>query len=256
MMIAERRRRILEEARAHGIVSLRALSEKLNTSEPTIRRDLRAMATQGLLRRTHGGAVLQSGAAHEPTYSEKSSQASSEKAVIARLAAKSVQAGDSILIGPGTTTLAFARLLADRADLTVVTNSLLVAQALMSAPGVEVVMTGGTLRRAIHALVGPATEQTLAALRVTRLFLSGNGVTAGRGLTTPNMMVAAADRALVAAARQVVVLADYTKIGLETMCQTLPVEQMTQLITDGNADTAELNQLREAGVDILVAPLN
>ncbi|MEP7054913.1 MAG: DeoR/GlpR family DNA-binding transcription regulator [Actinomycetota bacterium] len=253
-MIAERRRRILEEARAHGMVSLRGLSEQLGTSEPTIRRDLRTMAAQGLLRRTHGGAVLRTGAAHEATYSEKSSQASAEKAAIARVAAKSVHSGDSILIGPGTTTLALARLLVDRADLTVVTNSLIVAQALMTATGVDVVMTGGTLRRSIHALVGPAAEQTLAGLRVSRLFVSGNGVTAGRGLTTPNMMVAAADRALAAAAREVFVLIDYTKVGVETMCQTVPVAAMTQLISDGSADAAQVARLRDAGVDVLLAP--
>lgn len=255
-MIAERRRRILEEARAHGMVSLRRLSEQLGTSEPTIRRDLRAMATQGLLRRTHGGAVLRTDAAHEPTYSEKSSQAPAEKAAIARLAAKSVQSGDSILIGPGTTTLFLTRLLVDRSDLTVVTNSLLVAQALMMAPGVEVVMTGGTLRRSIHALVGSAAEQTLSGLRVSRLFLSGNGVTVERGLTTPNMMVAATDRALAAAAKEVVVLTDYTKIGVSTMCQTVPTNAIAQLITDSNADAAEVARLREAGVDVLVAPVS
>lgn len=253
-MIAERRRRILEEARAHGMVSLRALSEQLGTSEPTIRRDLRTMAAQGLLRRTHGGALLRSGTAHEPTYTEKASQASAEKAAIARAAAKAVQSGDSILIGPGTTTLALARLLVDRTDLTVVTNSLLVAHALMDAPGVEVVITGGSLRPLTHALVGPAAEETLAGLRVSRLYVSGNGVTAARGLTTPNMTVAAADRALVSAAREVVVLADYSKIGVETMCQTVPVTSMTQLVTDSAADEAEVLRLCEAGVDVRVAP--
>jgi len=255
-MIAERRRRILEAARAQGMVSLRGLSEQLGTSEPTIRRDLRTMAAQGLLRRTHGGAVLRIGAAHEPTYSEKSSQASAEKAAIARLAARNIQSGDSILIGPGTTTLALARLLVDRADLTVVTNSMLVAQALMTAAGVDVVLTGGTLRRSIHALVGPAAEQTLAGLRVSRLFVSGNGVTAGRGLTTPNMMVAATDRALAAAAREVVVLVDYTKVGVETMCQTVPVAAITQLVTDNSADAAEVARLRDTGVDVLLAPVS
>lgn len=253
-MIAERRRRILEEARAHGMVSLRGLSEQLGTSEPTIRRDLRTMAAQGLLRRTHGGAVLRSGVAHEPSYSEKSSQASAEKAAIARLAAQTVHSGDSILIGPGTTTLALARLLVDRADLTVVTNSLLVAHALMMAPGVEVVMTGGQLRRSIHALVGPGAERTLSGLRVSRLYVSGNGVTAARGLTTPNMMVAAADRALAASAREVVVLVDYTKVGIDTMCQTVPTESIAKLITDTNADLGEVARLRELGVDVLVAP--
>jgi DeoR/GlpR family transcriptional regulator of sugar metabolism len=253
MLIAERRRMILEQARAHGIVSLRELVDLLDTSEPTVRRDLRALATQGLLRRTHGGAMLVTGPAHEPSYTEKVTQAGAEKAAIAAAAAALVQPGDSVILGPGTTTLALANALSRIPELTVVTNSLLVAQALMSSPSVDVVVTAGSLRRSIHALVGPATEQTLAGLRATRVFMSGNGMCLDRGLTTPNMLVAAADRALAASGRDVVVLADYTKIGVETMCQTLRLEQMSLLITDMYADSTELDRLRDAGLQVQVA---
>jgi DeoR family fructose operon transcriptional repressor len=138
-------------------------------------------------------------------------------------------------------------------DLTVVTNSLLVAMALMNAPDIEVVLTGGTLRRSIHALVGPSTEQTMRGLRVTQAFLSGNGLRADRGLTTPNLLVASADRALAEAARRVVVLADHTKIGSETMCQTVPVDGIGVLVTDSAADAAETARLSDAGVDVRVA---
>lgn len=252
-MIAERRQRILAEAREHGIVALRDLVDLLGASEPTIRRDLRVLANQGLLRRTHGGAMLISGPAHEPTYSEKSAQAADEKSAIAAAAAELVSPGDSIILGPGTTTLALALRLAAVPDLTVVTNSLLVAQALIKAPAVDVVVTAGSLRRAIHALVGPATEHTLAGLRATRVFMSGNGLCVERGLTTPNMLVAAADRALAAAGREVVVLADYTKIGVDTMCQTLALDQISTLITDWRAEPGELDRLREAGLTVQVA---
>ncbi|HZG95528.1 MAG TPA: DeoR/GlpR family DNA-binding transcription regulator [Mycobacteriales bacterium] len=253
MLIAERRRRILQEARATGAVSLRDLAERLGTSEPTVRRDLRAMAAEGLLHRTHGGALLPTGVADEPTYSEKAGQAAAEKKAIARLAVGLVQPGESIVLGPGTTTLALARELAGVPDLTVVTNSLLVAMALMNAPDIEVVLTGGTLRRSIHALVGPSTEQTMRGLRVTQAFLSGNGLRADRGLTTPNLLVASADRALAEAARRVVVLADHTKIGSETMCQTVPVDGIGVLVTDSAADAAETARLSDAGVDVRVA---
>ncbi|MEP7055164.1 MAG: DeoR/GlpR family DNA-binding transcription regulator [Actinomycetota bacterium] len=253
MMIAERRRLILAEARAHGIVALRDLVDLLGTSEPTVRRDLRALAAQGLLHRTHGGAMLISGPAHEPTFSEKLEQAGEEKAAIASVAARLVHPGDSVILGPGTTTLALATQLVDVPELTVVTNSLLVAQALLAAPAVEVVVTAGSLRRSIHALVGPATEHTLAGLRATRVFMSGNGLCVERGLTTPNMLVAAADRALAAAGRDVVVLADYTKIGVDTMCQTLQLHQMAMVITDWNADDAEVGKLRDAGLKVSVA---
>src|SRR5919198_4365654 len=142
MLVAERRRRIAEAVRFHRAVAVAELAVALDTSEMTVRRDLRAMARDGLLVRTHGGALLVDGLAHEPGYSEKAAQAAAEKAAIARLGAALVRPGDSILLGPGTTTLALARLLVDFPELTVVTNSLLVAQALMPASRVEVILTG------------------------------------------------------------------------------------------------------------------
>lgn len=211
------------------------------------------MAKDGLVVRTHGGAIQPAGLGHEPSYSEKARQAGSEKAAIARLAFEMVRPGDSIVLGPGTTTLAFARLLVQCPELTVVTNSLLVAQALMDAPRVEVILTGGTLRRSIHALVGPATEESVRALRASQAFISGNGFTADRGLSTPSPLVAATDRALAGAAQHVVVLADYTKIGQETMCQTVPAARVHTLITDSRARPEELEAIRAAGVEVHVA---
>ena len=244
---------IADNLRVRGIVSVGEMADALGTTEITVRRDLRAMAKDGLLVRAHGGAVLPSAISHEPSYSEKTHQAGAEKASIARLALDMIMPGDSILVGPGTTTLALARLLGDISELTVVTNSLLVAQALMPSPKVEVILTGGTLRRSIHALVGPSAEDSVRALRASKTFISGNGFTAERGLSTPSPLVAATDRAFAGAAQQVVVLADHTKIGQDTMCQTVPVGRVHTLITDSRADPAVLAAIREAGVDVRVA---
>ena len=253
MLAIERRRLIAESIRSRGVVSVAEMADALGTTDITLRRDLRAMAKAGLLVRTHGGAVLPAGLGHEPSYSEKARQAAAEKAAIARLAVELIQPGDSILLGPGTTTLALARLLVSSPELTVVTNSLLVAQALMDAPHVEVILTGGTLRRSIHALVGPAAEESVRSLRASQAFISGNGFTADRGLSTPSPLVAATDRALASAAQQVVVLADHTKIGEETMCQTVPTARVHTLITDSRAKPAELEAIRAAGVEVQVA---
>ena len=137
--------------------------------------------------------------------------------------------------------------------MTVVTNSLLVADALLDASGIEVLLTGGTLRRSIHALVGPPAENSLRGLRANQAFLSGNGLTAQRGLSTPNLMVAATDRALAAAAREVVVLADHTKVGRDTMCQTVPCPAMSMLVTDTASNPEELRAISEHGVEIRIA---
>ena len=172
------------------------LARDLDTSEVTIRGDLRVLAASGMLRRTRGGALLAGSLAYEPTHAEKAGQFQAEKSAIAELALGLIDPGDSIVLGPGTTTLALARLLPRIGELTVVTNSLLVAEALASAAMIEVVVTGGTMRRSIHALVGPGTDQALRGLRLGSAFMSGNGVDAVRGLTTPNLLVAAVDQAI------------------------------------------------------------
>jgi DeoR/GlpR family transcriptional regulator of sugar metabolism len=253
MFAPERHKLILEHLRLHGAATLRELSLLTGCSEVTTRRDLRSLEADGRLHRRHGGAALQHDPADEPTYAAKARVAAAEKAAIADAAAALVEPGDAIVIGPGTTTHALARRLADRRDVLVVTNSLLVAEALMDAPAVEVHVTGGVLRASIHALVGPAAEDSLSGYRTARAFISGNGLTAERGLTTPNPLVASVDRALAAAAREVVVLADSTKIGHDTMCQTIPADALTRLIVDDGADPGELDRLRGLGVGVQVA---
>lgn len=186
--------------RANGAVSLRELARVVQTSEVTVRRDVRALEAEGLLDRRHGGAVLPGGFTRESGFPQKSHLATAEKTAIADLAAGLVEEGEAIVVGAGTTTQELARRLARVPGLTVVTNSLLVAQALAHANRVEVVMTGGTLRGSNYALVGSGAEQSLQGLRVSRAFLSGSGLTAERGLSTSNMLSASVDRALVQAA--------------------------------------------------------
>jgi DeoR/GlpR family transcriptional regulator of sugar metabolism len=255
---AERRQLILEMVRANGAVSLRELARVVQTSEVTVRRDVRALEGEGLLDRRHGGAVLPGGLTREAGFPQKSLAAAAEKTAIADLAAGLVEEGEAVVVGAGTTTQELARRLARVPGLTVVTNSLLVAQALAHANRVEVVMTGGTLRGADYALVGSGAEQSLQGLRVSRAFVSGSGLTAERGLSTSNMLSASVDRALVQAANEVVVLADHTKLGTDTMFQTVPPEAMTRLVTneppahDDRAAT-ELQALADQGVQLSLA---
>ncbi|GAA4445235.1 DeoR/GlpR family DNA-binding transcription regulator [Phytohabitans houttuyneae] len=253
MFAAERRQRILEVMRANGAASLRDLAEAVQSSEVTVRRDLRVLEADGLLNRHHGGATLPGALSREPTYAQKAHVASSEKAAIGELAASLVEDGDAIVIGAGTTTQVFAQALARHNELAVVTNSLLVAQALASAPRIEVVLTGGTLRGSIHALVGSAAERSVAGLRVRRAFISGNGLTPERGVSTPNMQVASVDRALAAAAEEIVVLADHTKIGVDTMVQTVPTDEIDHLVTDDAAPRDVLDELAGRAVRLHVA---
>ncbi|MFJ4844287.1 MULTISPECIES: DeoR/GlpR family DNA-binding transcription regulator [unclassified Streptomyces] len=244
--------------RANGAVSLRELARVVQTSEVTVRRDVRALEAEGLLDRRHGGAVLPGGFTRESGFPQKSHLSTAEKTAIADLAAGLVEEGEAIVVGAGTTTQELARRLARVPGLTVVTNSLLVAQALAHANRVEVVMTGGTLRGSNYALVGSGAEQSLQGLRVSRAFLSGAGLTAERGLSTSNMLSASVDRALVQAAAEVVVLADHTKLGTDTMFQTVPTDLITHLVTDAppagdDRAATELQALADRGVQVAVA---
>ncbi len=253
MIPAERRQRLLAWVRRQGVVSLAEASDELGVSLATVRRDLDDLAGQHLLVRTRGGATVPDGYSDEPTFMEKSTEARLEKEAIGRAAAELVAAGDPILIGPGTTTLALARQLRSIGDLTVVTNSLLVVEALLDAPGIEVIMTGGSFRHSIRALVGPGVTESLSRLRLPTVFISGNGLSATRGLSTPDVLVAWADRDLLASAERCVVLADHTKFGKERVWVTAPPERIDVLITDDEAPPDELTALADAGVETIVA---
>jgi DeoR/GlpR family transcriptional regulator of sugar metabolism len=244
---------ITDLVRSSGAISIRDLARQVEASEVTVRRDLLVLEEDGLIKRQHGGAMPAIEQLREPTYAEKRHTASTEKAAIARLAATFVRDGDAIVIGAGTTTMALAEALHDRSELTVMTNSLLVAQAFAESPRVEVILTGGMLRGSILAMVGTAAETSLAGMHADRTFLSGNGLSAANGLSTPNQMVAGIDRAMAAAGREVVVLADHTKFDRDSVVQTVPSSSIQVLVTDGQAPSGELKRMRTLGTDVHIA---
>lgn len=254
MIPAERRQLITDLVSQYGAMSVAHLAERTGASAVTIRRDLDELADRGLLARRHGGAIAPGFETLEASYAEKSHVAADAKAAIAVSAAALVQPGDSVILGAGSTTEALARELWSISDLTVVTNSLLVAHVLASAPQVSVRLTGGDLRGATFALVGPATVASLAGIRARTVFLSGNGVSAARGLSTPDAAAASVDQALVAAAQRIVVLADHTKIGVDALIQTVSPDRIDVLITDSAAAARALDEISCAGIGVTVAP--
>jgi DeoR/GlpR family transcriptional regulator of sugar metabolism len=263
VLIAERRQRLLAAVHDRGYASFRELAAVLGISESTVRRDLRSMVADGLLTPTRGGVGPATPRHRDPvTPAEPSAMRTedtqgdpvrAEREAIAAHAAGLVQPGSAVLLGPGRTTTALARRLAGISHLTVVTNSIPVTRELIGSPQIDVVLTGGALRRSIGAVVGPITEQVLQGLRGAQVFLSGEGVTGERGLTTPNVFAAATDQALMAAGRQVVVLADHTKLGHDTMCQTVPSDRIDVLVTDDAANPDVVRGLRAEGIDVQIA---
>ena len=189
----------------------------------------------------------------EPSYAEKSDQNRAEKMAIARVAAGMVHDGASIILDAGTTTLEIARLLKDRRNLTVVTNAYPIAAELADAPGVEVIVTGGSVRGRTLALVGPLAEQALEQVNADVVFLGTNGIHLDRGLTTPTTAEASVKRRMIAAARKVVVVADSTKAGRVAFAAVAPVVSMHMLISDRGLEQRFAAELVARGIQVLTA---
>jgi DeoR family fructose operon transcriptional repressor len=249
----QRQEKILHILHREQFVKVAQLSSLLGTSDASIRRDLQALEEAGLLRRTHGGAVCSQPAGFEPSIAEKQDRFRSEKAAIARAAVDLVESGETILLDAGSTTLHMAALLKHRDGIVVVTNAVNIARELATG-GLEITVTGGTLRPNTLALVGPVAETTLAGLHVDKLFLATNGVDLKRGLTTPNLGEAQIKRAMIDSARQVIVVTDHSKFGCVAFSQFCTLDRIDCLITDAGAPPDFLRELRQHSIKIVVAP--
>lgn len=247
-----RRQRLLAELSERGSVELTELAECLGVSEVTARRDLAALAKQGLLRRVRGGAVLpQSG---EPPFPFRRTSQYEEKAEIAAAALAYVRDGDTVAIDVGTTTLAFASLLSERDDLTVLTPSLHIVAVLAEHDTIRLIVPGGVVRSNERSLVGDLTIRTFGEFNVRRLFLGVGGVDPQRGLTEYQPDDAAVKRAMLASARETTVLADATKLGRVALSNVARLDAIDRLITDAGASQETLSAVEQLGVEVVIAP--
>jgi DeoR/GlpR family transcriptional regulator of sugar metabolism len=238
VLARQRQERILEEVRLRGGARVSDLVELLAVSDMTVRRDIAALARRGLVARVHGGATAVSGrSTEEPGFEAKFSLQTGQKAAIARAAAALAAPGDSVAISAGTTTYAVARELRAVPDLTVVTNSIPVADLLHAQhrDDLPVLLTGGS-RTPSDALVGPLAVAALRSLHVDWLFLGVHGVDERAGLTTPNLVEAETNRALIASARRVAVTADSSKWGVVGLSSMARLDDVDVLVTDDGLD--------------------
>jgi DeoR/GlpR family transcriptional regulator of sugar metabolism len=254
MLARQRQARILDEVQRRGGVRVSDLTELLGVSDMTVRRDLDALARQGLIDKVHGGATLRfGGSTDEPGFEAKAGRERPAKDAIARRAAELVRAGTAIAVTAGTTTHALARHLARVPDLTVVTNSLRVAEVLY-AHGHQrqtVILTGG-VRTPSDALVGPVAVQAIQSLHVDSVFMGVHGIDPHAGFTSPNLMEAEANRAMAQSARRLTVLADHTKWGVVGLCGITPLEDATTLITDSGLPAEARELLSDRVGDLIV----
>jgi DeoR family fructose operon transcriptional repressor len=252
MFAEERKQHILAALQRAPAVHAADLGRTLRTSLASIRRDLADLERSGLLTRTHGGAISNSLAAAEPSLAQKEDHYQAEKAAIASLAASLVEKGDTVFLDAGSTTRQIARELRHVRGIIVVTNALNVASELASSD-IEVILTGGQLRRGVLSQVGPIAEQAIAGLHVDKLFLAANGVDLARGVTTPNVAEARTKRAMVDSAKQVILVADHSKFGHVTFGRVCGLERIHAVITDDRLPARFAAAVEQRGLRLYVA---
>ena len=231
MFSDERKMKILDLLNDSLSITVSDLAHSFDVSESTIRRDLQDLEVQGYLKRTHGGAVALEVASFEPTFQEKAVYFPEEKSGIAQAAISLIRPGDTLLLDSGTTTLQIARQLPDN-DITVITNSLSIARELSSLKHIHLLVLGGEFRTNTEALVGPLTELILAQLNVDKLFLGANGIDNVRGITTPNAVEAATKQAMITSAREVILVADRSKLDKVNLYKICDLSAIDAFITD------------------------
>ena len=250
----ERQELILETIHQNKKVTVTEMSQRFNTSEVTIRRDLHDLALNGRLVRTPRGAVALTPAPPEPPVVQRMSLESVCKEKIGLAAAGLVQDGESIFVGSGSTTRYLVGFLTGRKNLTVVTNSIGIAHELLStAEQVTVVVTGGVLRKAELSLLGHLAEAALPEVRVEKVFMGMQALSLEGGLTTDHIMEVMTTRRIFDMSRELIVLADHTKLGKTAAAFIAPVVRMSALVTDGHADQEMLAELRKLGIQVIQA---
>ncbi len=249
MQQSQRLSSILERLAVDGSVSVVQMAAELGVSPATVRRDLARLQDQRLLGRTHGGAVPQ-GVLYELPLRYKSTRHAEAKRRIAQEAAARVADGWAIGLTGGTTTTEVARALVDRPELTLVTNALNIAAEIAVRPNLKLVVTGGVARPESYELVGPLAEASLEGLNLDMVFLSVDGVSPRAHLTTHHEQEAATDRALIAHANRVCVVADSSKLGAVAFARICELSAVDELITDRDADPEEIGELAERGVQV------
>jgi DeoR family transcriptional regulator of aga operon len=250
MLNEERRRSILQLVNREGRVLVKDLSEQFNTSQVTIRKDLEILHSQGLVYRTHGGALpMQTGALLDPSLREKERLHRKEKMRIGEAAARLVKEGQSVLLDSGSTTTMIARALREFRSLSVITNAVNIA-AELAGTTVEVILTGGILRENSFSLVGPLAEESLRKLSADILFLGVDGIDINFGLTTPNMLEAKVNRVMVEVARKTVVVCDSSKFGRRSLSLIAPISAAHHAITDSRISKSDTRALEEKGIGL------
>lgn len=253
MTVAERHEIILNVLKAKGKVYVQDLSNELDVSEVTIRKDLRVLEDKGLLFRTHGGATQTNPYTSDRPVSEKEKIQAAEKRAIAKEAVKLIGTNDSIILASGTTILAVAKQIQSDSQLNVITSALNVSLELSHHENVEIIQLGGYLRQSSTSVVGQYAEQFLEDITCGILFLGVDGIDLDYGLTTTNLNEARLNQKFIEVAQYTVVVADHTKFGKRGFSRICGLDKIQHIITDDGISSDTIIKLEEIGIQVTIA---
>ncbi|MEU6115709.1 DeoR/GlpR family DNA-binding transcription regulator [Streptomyces sp. NPDC047117] len=253
MYAAERQQEILRLARDSGRVDVLSLAEEFQVTAETVRRDLKALDRAGLVRRVHGGAIPAGRLDFEPDLAERDTVAADEKDRIARAALAELPDDGSVILDAGTTAARLAGEFPLESDVTVVTHGLPVAARLADHPGLTLHLVGGRIRHRTRAAVDDWALRAYREINADVLFLATNGFSLEGGLTTPDLAEAAVKRAVIAAARRVVLIADSSKFGQQHFARFGDLSDVDLLITDTGLSPENALAIERAGTEVVRA---
>jgi DeoR family transcriptional regulator, aga operon transcriptional repressor len=253
--MANRTDQIMQELLRSGRVSVEELAHKLHVSDVSVRRDLRRLEQQGLLRRDHGGAIpvgplLYVAFTHDSSFQEQIHHQAEAKRRIGLAAADLVRDGDAIALTTGTTTTHVARSLHKQRGILVLTNSINVAMELSNREGITVQVSGGLMRGVWFSLVGESAIQTIEQIFVDKVFIGVNGISVEHGLTDFHVDEAAVNKAMIRQAKQKIVVADHTKLGVLARYRICPIQEIDMLITDDQVSDEQVGGFEAAGIEV------
>ena len=249
----ERQKQIVSLLVRQGRLSVTEIMKQFSISAATARRDLEMLASQGKAQRVHGGVIAIDQAPPELPILDREGEQSDEKTRIGRAAAELITDKETVFLGSGTTVLEVARNLRDRKNLTVITNSLAVLNMLAGIKGIAVISLGGMLRDSELSFIGHLTEQALAEIRVDKVFMGTRGLSLEHGLTNDYLEETLTDRAIIKIGREVIIVADHTKVNRVSTVLLASVKSVQVFVTDLQVDKKFVQALKRQKIQVIKA---
>ena len=253
MQAEERQHRIGEFLQKVEFASLEEIAHQVDASTSTVRRDLTLLETGGLVRRTHGGARIVAPRTDEFAFSTRDTHQLTEKEAIGKSCAELIQPNQTVIIDAGTTAFHVARYLESKAP-QVITNSLPVANLFASANKIEVIVSGGVIYPRLGVLVGPLAVESFRKIHADVAVMSSGGLTV-EGITNSHGLLIDIQRAMIDAAQKVIFCLDSTKLGRKSVLPLCNLDCVDVLVTDSNAPSDLIQELRSGGLEIVLAPV-